>query len=44
MGGTWAVPTPDTVSHVIFLNRCSGGCTIHPGNDNNGVSLASVRR
>ncbi len=25
--------TPATVSHVIFLDRCTGGCTITPGND-----------
>lgn len=25
--------TPATVSHTIFLDRCTGGCTLTPGND-----------
>jgi hypothetical protein len=25
--------TPATVSHVIFMDRCTGGCTITPGSD-----------
>jgi uncharacterized protein (TIGR03382 family) len=28
-----AVRSPATVSHVIFMDRCVGGCTITPGND-----------
>jgi len=25
--------TPATISHVIFMDRCTGGCTITPGSD-----------
>ncbi|MEO8550859.1 MAG: hypothetical protein ABI678_12825, partial [Kofleriaceae bacterium] len=28
-----AVRSPATVSHVIFMDRCVGGCTITPGSD-----------
>jgi uncharacterized protein (TIGR03382 family) len=33
-GATWTQPTPDTVSHVIYLNNCQpNGCMLTPGND-----------
>jgi uncharacterized protein (TIGR03382 family) len=42
MGTSWAAPTPSTVSHVIFLNKCQGGCTLHPGNDNSLTDTSSI--
>jgi len=42
MGAGWAAPEPATVSHVIFLNNCAGGCTIHPGNNNSLTDTSSI--
>ena len=33
VGAEYIAPPPATVSHIIYLNRCVGGCTITPGND-----------
>ena len=33
VGAEYIAPPPTTVSHIIYLNRCVGGCTITPGSD-----------
>jgi len=33
LGAEWIAPTPANVSHIIFMDRCTGGCTITPGSD-----------
>ena len=33
VGATYLLPDPAAVSHTIFLNRCTGGCTLTPGSD-----------
>ncbi|HSN26893.1 MAG TPA: Ig-like domain-containing protein [Kofleriaceae bacterium] len=35
VGSSWAQPEPAGVSHVIFMNRCTGGCTLQPGGNTN---------
>jgi uncharacterized protein (TIGR03382 family) len=35
LGAEYIVPPPATVSHVIFLNRCAGNCTLHGSNSAN---------
>jgi hypothetical protein len=42
MGATYEAPAPANVSHVIFMNRCTGGCTLHPGNDNSLTDTSSI--
>ncbi|MBV8758645.1 MAG: hypothetical protein JO257_15270 [Deltaproteobacteria bacterium] len=42
IGATYAAPEPATVSHVIYLNRCVGGCTLHAGNDNSLTDTSSI--
>jgi len=32
----------DEVSRVLYLNRCTGGCTISPGNDNARAQTSSI--
>jgi len=40
--GRGTVVTADPASRVLFLNRCRGGCTIHPGNDDSRVDESSI--
>jgi hypothetical protein len=42
IGADWAVPTPATVDHIIYLNRCVGGCTLHPGQNNSTTDTSSI--
>jgi len=42
IGGNWTAPEPSTVSHIIFLNKCQGGCTLHPGNNNSTTDTSSI--
>lgn len=42
IGGTYSIPEPATVSHVIFLNKCTGGCTIHAGNNDSLTDTSSI--
>src|SRR5512146_2847803 len=42
IGAQWTPPSAATVSHVIFLNNCSGGCTLHPGYDNATTNTSSI--
>jgi hypothetical protein len=42
MGASWQQPEAATVSHTIFLNRCVGGCTLHPGNNNSTTDTSSI--
>lgn len=42
IGKPWVKPDPATVSHVIYLNRCVGGCTLHAGNDNSLTDTSSI--
>jgi uncharacterized protein (TIGR03382 family) len=41
-GKLWQPPNAATVSHVIFMNKCAGGCTLHPGNDNSLTDTSSI--
>jgi hypothetical protein len=42
IGADWAQPTPANVDHIIYLNRCVGGCTLHPGNNNSTTDTSSI--
>jgi len=42
MGASWEKPESASVSHVIFLNRCTGGCTLHSGYDNSTTDTSSI--
>lgn len=42
IGAGWAAPEPATVDHIIYLNRCVGGCTLHPGNNNSTTDTSSI--
>jgi hypothetical protein len=39
-GQTWAAPA--NVSHVIYLNNCQGGCTLHSGYDDSTTNTSSI--
>jgi uncharacterized protein (TIGR03382 family) len=41
-GAEYIAPAPAAVSHIIFLNRCTGGCTLHPGNNNSTTDTSSI--
>jgi hypothetical protein len=42
VGADWSKPTPATVDHIIYLNRCVGGCTLHAGNNNSTTDTSSI--
>jgi hypothetical protein len=42
MGATWEKPEAAGVSHTIFLNRCTGGCTLNPGNNDSTTDTSSI--
>jgi uncharacterized protein (TIGR03382 family) len=42
VGAEYKPPAPATVSHTIFLNRCTGGCTLHPGTNNSTTDTSSI--
>jgi uncharacterized protein (TIGR03382 family) len=42
MGSKWSAPAPANVSHIIFMNNCAGGCTLHSGYDDSTTNTSSV--
>jgi hypothetical protein len=42
VGATWQAPAPANVSHVIYMNNCAGGCTLHAGYDDSLTNTSSV--
>lgn len=42
IGTQWQKPEAAGVSHVIFLNRCTGGCTLSPGYDDSTTNHSSI--
>jgi hypothetical protein len=42
MGANWQKPEASTVSHIIYLNRCVGGCTLHSGYDDSTTDTSSI--
>ncbi|CAN5464446.1 hypothetical protein BH11MYX1_BH11MYX1_48560 [soil metagenome] len=43
VGATYVLPDPATVSHTIFLNRCTGGCNLtHSDSQNNSTTNTST--
>ncbi len=38
----WVAPSAANVSHVIYMNNCSTGCTLRPGNDNATTNTSSI--
>jgi len=41
VGAEYIAPPPSGVSHVIFMNRCTGGCAITRGGSNNSLANQS---
>ena len=41
-GDHYTAPSADTVSHVIFMNRCTGGCTLSPGDNDSTTNHSSI--
>jgi hypothetical protein len=42
LGATWTAPAPANVSHIIYLNNCAGGCTLHAGYDDSTTDTSSI--
>src|SRR6476646_7513131 len=42
VGAPWIQPQADSVSHVIYLNNCAGGCTLHAGYDDSLTNTSSI--
>lgn len=43
VGATYVLPDPATVSHTIFLNRCTGGCNLtHSMSESNSTTNTST--
>ncbi len=43
-GGATATPnaTPAANTHIIFINKCTGGCTVHPGTPDNRTDTSDI--
>jgi uncharacterized protein (TIGR03382 family) len=42
VGAKWEPPQAATVSHVIYLNNCKTGCTLHSGYDDSTTNASSI--
>lgn len=42
VGATFVAPPPANVDHIIYLNRCVGGCTLHPGQNNSTTDTSNI--
>ena len=42
IGAEWRPPAAANVSHIIYMNNCQGGCTLHAGYDDSTTNTSSV--